>query len=82
MAGRIPRQVFQSNPDLQQFLLSEVRLTGKKLGVGSYGSVVELELNGLLCAGKRLHDSLLEQGNIGAINIERKYLEECRVRLT
>ena len=81
MAGRIRRQVFQSDPELQQFILPEVRPTGRQLGVGSYGSVEELEVNGLVCAGKRMHDALLEQGNIGATNIARKYLEECQVRL-
>ena len=74
------RQVFQSDPDLQQFVLPEVRPTGRQLGVGSYGSVEELEMNGLVCAGKQIHDALLEQGNIGATNIARKYLEECQVR--
>ena len=76
------RQVFQTDPDLQQFVLPEVRPTGRQLGVGSYGSVEELEMNGLVCAGKRIHDALLEQGNIGATNIARKYLEECQVRLS
>ena len=52
MAGR--RQAFQRNSELQQFLLPDVRPTGKQLGVGSYGSVEELEMNGLVCAGKRL----------------------------
>ena len=80
MAGRIRRQVFQSDPELQQFVLPEVRPTGRQLGVGSYGSVEELEVNGLVCAGKRMHDALLEQGNIGATTIARKYLEECQVR--
>ena len=80
MAGRIRRQVFQSDPELQQFILPEVRPTGRQLGVGSYGSMEELEVNGLVCAGKRMHDALLEQGNIGATNIARKYLEECQVR--
>ena len=83
MAGRlIRRHVFQSDPELQQFVLPEVRPTGRQLGVGSYGSVEELEMNGLVCAGKRMHDALLEQGNIGATNIARKYLEECQVRLS
>ena len=77
MAGR--RQAFQSNPELQRFLLSDVRTTGKKLGVGSYGSVEELEMNDLVCAGKRIHEALLERDNDGVTNIERKYLEECQV---
>ena len=67
------------DPDLQQFVLPEVRPTGKQLGVGSYGSVEELEVNGLVCAGKRLHAALLERDNAGVANIEQKYLEECQV---
>ena len=80
MAGR--RQAFQSNPELQQFLIPEARPTGKQLGVGSYGSVEELQMNGLVCAGKRLHDALLQRDNAGVANIERKYIEECQVMPT
>ena len=79
MAGR--RQAFQANPELQQFVLPEVRPTGRQLGVGSYGSVEEVEVNGLVCAGKRLHDALVEQGNAGVSSITRKYLQECQVTL-
>ena len=76
MAGR---QDFQGDDELQQFILPEVRPTGKRLGVGSYGSVEELEVNGLMCAGKRLHEELLDRDNIGTANITRKYREECQV---
>ena len=77
MAGK--EQAFQNNSDLQRFVFSGVRPTGRQLGVGSYGSVEELEANGLVCAGKRLHEALLEQGNASAENIARKYLLECQV---
>ena len=60
-------------------MLRGVRSTGRQLGVGSYGSVEELEVNGLVCAGKRLHEALLEQGNAGVAEISRKYLLECQV---
>ena len=80
MAGR--GRAFQRNPELQRFILPDVRPTGKQLGVGSYGSVEELETNGLVCAGKRLHDALLQRDNAGVANIERKYLEECQVMPT
>ena len=66
-------------PGLQRFVLTDVRPTGKQLGAGSYGSVEELEVNGLVCAGKRLHDALLDRENAGVANIERRYLEECQV---
>ena len=68
-------------PGLQRFVLTDVRPTGKQLGAGSYGSVEELEVNGLVCAGKRLHDALLDRENAGVANIERRYLEECQVNV-
>ena len=77
MTGRI--QAFRNNRDLQRFVLSDVRIKGRKLGVGSYGSVEELEVNGLVCAGKRLHEALVEQDNVGVDTIVRKYLQECQV---
>ena len=73
------RQGFQNNPELQRFVLHEVRATGRQLGVGSYGTVEELEVNGVVCAGKRLHEALLEQGNAGVADIARRYLLECQV---
>ena len=82
------RQAVPENPELQQFVLPEAHLTGKQLGRGSYGVVVELRLGtgvrgageGLVCAGKRIYESLLERDNVGVSNIERKYLEECQVK--
>ena len=76
------RQAFRNNPELQQFVLPEARPTGRQLGVGSYGSVEELQVKGLVCAGKRMHEALLQRDNQGVINIERKYLEECQVRVS
>ena len=76
------RQAFERIPELQRFVLPDLRPTGRQLGVGSYGSVEELEVNGVLCAGKRIHDALLQRDNVGVQNIERKYLEECQVMPT
>ena len=76
------RQAFQRIPELQRFVLPEVRPTGRELGRGSYGSVEELEVNGVLCAGKRIHDALLQRDNAGVANIQRKYIEECQVMPT
>ena len=73
------RQKLQNHPELQRFVLDGVRPTGRQLGVGSYGSVMELEMNGLLCAGKRLHEALLDQANAGVADIARKYFLECQV---
>lgn len=73
MAGTIRKAVLRSNSELQQFVLHDVRPTGRVLGVGSYGRIVELEAN---LVGKQLHQKLLEQGNIDVT----KYIEECQVR--
>ncbi len=41
-------QDFQKDPQLLQFTLEEVVPTGKTLGLGSYGSVVEVSMIGKL----------------------------------
>lgn len=74
MTGRRPD--FENNPELQRFVLTGVHPTGRKLGAGSYGSVEELEVNGVVCAGKRIHEILLEQCSA---DMARKYLSECQV---
>ena len=77
MAAR--RQALRNDPQLQRYIIPNVLLTGRQLGVGSYGSVEELEINSLICAGKRIHEMLIEPGNAGLQNIVRKYVEECRL---
>ena len=47
--------------------------------MGSYRSV---EVNRLVCAGKRLHDALVEQGDASVNSISSKYLQECQVMLS
>ena len=74
------RRAFQNNRELQRFVLPEVRTTGRELGRGAYGSVKELEMNyGLVCAGKRLYEVFLEEGNADVENIVQRYQEECQV---
>ena len=40
------------------YKLTGVRVTDRKLGHGSYATVLELEYMGLKCAGKRIHKLL------------------------
>ena len=75
-------QAFQNNRELQRFVLPEVQTTGRELGEGSYGSVEELKVKGLVCAGKRLFEVFLEQGNADVGNIVHRYQEECQVTST
>ena len=64
-------------PQLRSFLLSHVAPTGKKLGGGSYRVVEELEMDGLVCAGKKMYDALIDPGNQGAQRMVDKYYSEC-----
>ena len=59
------------------YKLTGVQLTDKKLGHGSYATVLELEYMGLKCAGKKIHELLLEQGD--ACYTVCRFEEECRL---
>ena len=45
---------------LQELQLTGVTEEGRELGRGAYGVVVEVNVNGLRCAAKRLHSILLQ----------------------
>ena len=83
MAGRqtIPReqirQTLQGAPQLRSFIIPNVRPTGRRLGGGSYGTVEELETDGLVCAGKRFHEALIDPESQGAQRMVEKYYQEC-----
>ena len=64
---------------LQRFIIPNIRPNGRQIGVGSYGSVEEFEFSGTVCAGKKIHETLVDQGNLGRQNITRKYVEECQL---
>jgi serine/threonine protein kinase len=57
--------------------MRDVRRTGKPLGGGSYGAVEELEMAGLVCAGKTMYDALIDPRNQGTQNMVEKYYKEC-----
>ena len=59
------------------YKLTGVRVTDRELGHGSYATVLELEYMGLKCAGKKIHELLLEQGD--ASYTVRRFEEECRL---
>ena len=71
------RRALQGAPQLRPFLLHHVTPTGRQLGGGSYGVVEELEMDGLVCAGKKLYDALIEPENLGAQRMVDRYYREC-----
>ena len=59
------------------YKLTGVRVTDRELGHGSYATVLELKYMGLKCAGKKIHELLLRQGD--ASYTVRRFEEECRL---
>ena len=62
---------------LETFRLVGVQVSDKQFGHGSYATVQELEYMGLKCAGKKIHDLLLQQGD--ASYTLRRFEDECRI---
>ena len=52
-----------TTPELEPFIVANVRTTGRELGAGAYGSVVEVEIPGASVAAKKLHDGLVQFGS-------------------
>ena len=59
------------------YKLTGVRVTDRELGHGSYATVLELEYMGLKCAGKKIHELLLRQGDT-SYTVHR-FEEECHL---
>ena len=60
-----------------QYKLTGVTITDKELGHGSYATVLQLDYIGLKCAGKKIHELLLRQGDTSYT--VRRFEEECRL---
>ena len=78
----------QSDPDreLQKFVIRDVkrpqgRQSKKPLGVGSYGSVEELQVGGVICAGKTIHEALIDAKNApeGTKTVTQRFVRECQL---
>ena len=61
----------------EPYKLAGIRVTDRELGHGSYATVLELEYMGLKCAGKKIHDILLKQGD--RTYSVRRFEAECRL---
>jgi serine/threonine protein kinase len=65
---------------LEPYSLSTgVTITDKELGRGSYATVFELEYLGLKCAGKKIHEILIQQEENSMIYAVRRFKDECQI---
>ena len=77
--------VLRDYPELETFLLQDVRLTGARIGSGSYGSVEEGKIPGASCAVKKIHDIFQDRSEIPPDEIQRaaeQFVKECRLMTT
>ena len=64
--------------DLREYLIENAVATGKILGSGAYGEVLELLVDGtVLCAGKKLHGFLVDPLNFGTQASIARFSSEC-----
>ena len=61
-------------PELEQFVVSTVQLTGRVLGTGAYGSVEEVEIPGATVAAKKLHQQLVNLGSPQQVDLHCCFL--------
>ena len=83
MAG----QFLRDNPELKQFVLSNVRLTGNPIGAGAYGAVEEATMpGGAICAVKKIHDFFQDPSQVPVAATRRtsaqKFVRECQLMST
>ena len=73
----------RNNRELRAFILSNVQLTGVKIGEGSYGSVEEVTMSGAKCAAKILHDFLRSEIPSSEIpKASTQFVSECQLMST
>ena len=73
------------NPELRPFLLSNVRLTGTRIGAGAYGSVEEVAIPGAICAAKRIHEIFQDRSEIPdeeILKASTQFVRECQLMST
>ena len=74
----------RDDPALEPFVISYVRPTGKILGKGSYGEVLEAKIPGATCAVKKLHD-ILQTEDVEWVDPQMvaqnrgKFVSECQL---
>ena len=71
--------------ELEPFLLSNVRLTGTRIGAGAYGSVEEVAIPGAICAAKKIHEFFQDLSQIPAAAMQKastQFVRECQLMST
>ena len=70
---------YRDVPEIKDYLLDDVVSTGRHLGTGSFGSVVEMTVGGTMCAGKKIHVALLDPQAEGMQKMVERFVSECKL---
>ena len=73
------RRTLQRVPELRPLIIPNARPTGRVLRSDAYWSVEKLEIDGVLCAGKRIYDILIDPENECAPSMVDKHYKECQL---
>ena len=76
--------ILRGNPELRPFVLSNVRLTGTRIGAGAYASVEEVAIP-VDAAAKKIHEVFLDRTEIPDDEIEKtatEFVKECQLMST
>ena len=65
--------------DLEDYSVKNVQTNRRPIGNGAYGSVEEVEMDGVVCAAKRIHSVLynVHSNDEGVKRIRDKFVQEC-----
>ena len=76
--------LLRDNPELRPFVLSNVTLTGTRIGAGAYGSVDEVAIS--VCgAAKKIHDIFQDRSEIPQVEVDKastQFVKECQLMST
>ena len=73
------------NPELSPFVLSNVTVTGTRIGAGAFGSVEEVAICGAICAAKKIHDIFQDRSEVLEAEMRRvstQFVKECQLMST
>ena len=64
--------------ELKEFEVYALQKTGRVLGTGSYGTVIEMKMNNESVAVKKIHEFLLGDSDSGITKALEQFEEECK----
>ena len=79
-------RLVSDHPDLKPLLLTDVKLTGRRIGAGAYSRVEEVLVAGAVCVAKIFRDvTLLDPSKVSQASMQSsmaKFVEECQLMST